>query len=179
MSSETFSIEAQRTHYVHVWQKWLQGTERLCEVSPSRRRCTDADCLVAFQTDRAWFVRCSALFCQTVSTMWRKRGWKMPDMETLCVFLCIILYLHNNFMLCSAAAAVSLNCQAPSESSLITDSLILLETCLSYIVKFIRFGNGVPQRQEVLFSSSHTGGFLKMLISFKHKHSDWLSLEVI
>lgn len=84
-------------------------------------------------------MRGSALFCQEgceLGTITGKGGQKNTLYgECVCVFMCIIVYLHNNahavqFVL---AATVFLNCQAPSESSVITDPLMLFETCLSHI----------------------------------------------
>lgn len=38
MSSETFAIGTQRTHYVHAWQKWLRGTGSLCEMPNTQKK---------------------------------------------------------------------------------------------------------------------------------------------
>lgn len=38
MSSETFAIGTQRTHYIHAWQKWPQGTESLSEMSNTQKK---------------------------------------------------------------------------------------------------------------------------------------------
>lgn len=41
---------------------WLQGMERVCQVSYRQRRYTDVDCLVTFSGDRPWSVSW-CLFC--------------------------------------------------------------------------------------------------------------------
>lgn len=65
MSSETFAIGTQRTHYVHAWQKWLRGTGSLCEMPNTQKKMHRHRLFGGILSGwRIGEVNCSALFCQ-------------------------------------------------------------------------------------------------------------------
>lgn len=140
MSSETFGIEAQRTHYVHGWQKWPRGTERLCKVSHWQRRCTDADCWVAFSADRARSVRCPAFFLSgRLSAGHNNKLNKAKNSSYWKICACLNAVLYTCAVPCSVVC-INWHCflarQAPYESSASTFTSVLFKTCLSHITKW-------------------------------------------